>query len=61
MNRHLSEALETLLRTVSKSDLISRDRDDLPRWMVERFEEQQRANANERIPSIAKTRKTPAS
>jgi hypothetical protein len=30
MNRHLSEALETLLRTVSESDPIRRDRDAPP-------------------------------
>jgi hypothetical protein len=38
VSRHLSEALETLERAISESDLIRRDRDDPPRWMVERFE-----------------------
>jgi hypothetical protein len=42
VNRHLSEALETLERALSESDLIRRDRDDPPQWMVERFEARQR-------------------
>lgn len=42
VNRHLSEALETLERAVSESDLIRRDRDDPPQWMVERFEARRR-------------------
>ena len=36
-NRHLSEALETLERAVSESDLIRREREDSPPWLVERF------------------------
>lgn len=37
VNCHLTEALETLERAVSKSDLIRRERDDPPQWLVERF------------------------
>lgn len=47
MNRHLSEALATLERAVSESDLIRRDRADPPQWMVERFEER-RGKTNKR-------------
>jgi hypothetical protein len=47
VNRHLSEALETLERAVSESDLIRRDRADPPQWMVERFEER-RGKTNKR-------------
>jgi hypothetical protein len=45
VNWHLSEALETLERAVSESDLIRRDRDAPPQWMVERLEANGRKQA----------------
>lgn len=42
VNLHLGEALETLERAVSESDMIRRDRANPPPWMVERFEARQR-------------------
>jgi hypothetical protein len=47
VNRHLSEALETLERAVSESDLIRRDLDDPPQWMVERFEANRRRSPSQ--------------
>ena len=35
VNCHLTEALETLERAVSESDLIRRERDNPPQWMIE--------------------------
>ena len=35
VNRNLTEALETLERAVSESDLIRRERDNPPQWMIE--------------------------
>jgi hypothetical protein len=39
VTRHLTEALETLERAVSESDLIRRYRVDPPQWMVQRFDD----------------------